>query len=113
MLAACAALATIAFPATAAAEPRGLAVSASLAGCHQAGDGTVCNLEVAFETIDGADRYTARVSTPAGGVEDFGQVGSGFASLPVTYAGVGRYVVTISAWGNGAADSNIARDSSR
>ena len=113
MLAACAALVAIAFPAPAAAEPRGLSVSASLAGCHQAGNGTVCNLNVAFETIDGAGRYTARVTAPAGGVEDFGEVGSGSASLPVTYAGVGRYVVTISAWGNAAAGSKIARDSSR
>ena len=115
LLAALAALAVAVFPAAAMAQPRGLAVTASLAGCHEAGTGTVCQVDVTFETIEGADSYTAMVKTPAGSTEDLGQVGAGSASLPVSYAGNGRYVVTISAWADATAGAKqrLARDASR
>jgi hypothetical protein len=77
-----------------------LGVSVSNGGCGIArGTQIVCQLQVSFNPIDGATRYTATVTAPNGGVTDVGAIGAGGASIPVAYTGDGSYSVTVSAWG--------------
>jgi hypothetical protein len=89
----------LAAPAVFGGGPGSIAVSASLAGCERLGGEVTCQVAVSFSSLGGADYYTATVTRPDGGAQDFGRVGPGSATLPVSYAGNGRYVVTISAWG--------------
>jgi hypothetical protein len=79
-------------------------VIASLGGCGVAGEGIVCQIDVSFSGVEGADYYTASVTRADGSVQDLGTVGSGegggSASVSVPYVGAGNYSVTVSAWGS-------------
>lgn len=75
-----------------------LAVSASLAGCGLAGGAIVCEIEAGFNSISGADSYTASVTLADASVRSFGTVSPGGASLYVPYVGAGIYRVEITAW---------------
>jgi hypothetical protein len=107
LVAAIAALAVVplrAFGVVGAGAPSGLSVSASLGGCGVAGEGIVCQIDVSFGGVEGADHYTASVTRADGSVQDLGTVGSGegggSASVSVPYVGAGNYSVTVSAWGD-------------
>jgi hypothetical protein len=78
-----------------------LNVSVSNAGCGiGGGSAVVCRLQVSFNQIPGATRYTAAVSGPDGSVADYGAIGPGGATITVPYTGNGTYSVSISAWGD-------------
>ena len=107
LVAAIAALAVVplrAFGVVGAEAPSALSVSASLGGCGVAGEGIVCQIDVSFTGVEGADYYTASVTRADGSVQDLGTVGSGegggSASVSVPYVGAGNYGVTVSAWGS-------------
>lgn len=93
------AAAAVAAPTVSGGGPGSISVAASLAGCDRSGGGITCQIGVSFSSLPGADHYTATVTRPDGSTQAFGHVGSGSATLPVTYTGNGHYVVTISAWG--------------
>lgn len=82
----------------------GLAVSASLNGCTTGSEEVQCSIGVSFGGLAGAAYYTASVTRPDGGVQDFGQVGAGAggggAELSVPYVGAGTYTVHVSAYGS-------------
>ena len=81
----------------------GLGVDASLGGCGVSSTQIVCQIQVAFDGIEGADHYTATVTRADGSVQSAGTVGTGedggSATLYVPYVGAGTYSVTVSAWG--------------
>ena len=79
--------------------PATLAVSTSLEACGLAGSDVVCELDVAYNAVSGASRYTATVTRADGSVVDYGNVGAGGASLYVPYVGPGSYSVRITAYG--------------
>jgi hypothetical protein len=93
-----------------------LDVSVSNGGCGIAGGSSVvCKLNVSFNAIDGASRYTASVIAPDGSVVDYGAIGAGGASIPVPYVGDGTYSVSVSAWGEKPSDRHakpLATDTS-
>jgi hypothetical protein len=72
---------------------------ASLDSCGIFEQQIVCKIDVGFNQVAGADRYTASVAAPNGSVADYGAVGPGGGSLWVPYAGDGTYTVTVDAWG--------------
>ena len=80
-----------------------LDAQASLDTCGLFENQIVCKIEVSYNAIAGADRYTASVAAPNGSVSDFGSVGAGGTSLWVPYSGDGDYSVTIQAWGTAPA----------
>lgn len=75
-----------------------ISVTASLEGCDGNEIGATCRVGVSYSSLAGASHYTARVTRPDGTTQSFGTVSAGHATLPVSYAGNGYYVVTISAW---------------
>lgn len=81
-----------------------LAVSATLDHCGVGESGIVCQLNVSWTGIEGAERYSAAVTLADGSVRDMGTIGSGpgggFTTLWVPYAGDGTYSVTVTAWGS-------------
>src|SRR5436190_22784907 len=79
--------------------PGSLDAQASLDTCGIFEQQIVCKLDVAFNQVAGADRYSANVTGPDGSVSDYGDVGPGGTSLWVPYVGDGTYTVTIQAWG--------------
>jgi hypothetical protein len=83
----------------------GLSVSASLGGCGVGGSQILCEIQVDFGGVEGADYYTASVTRADGSVQNAGTVGAGegggSASIYVPYVGSGTYTVTVSAWGGG------------
>lgn len=81
------------------ATAQSLSVSASLGGCGLAQTTIMCEIDASWNSIEGADYYTASVSAPDGSVTDFGNVGSGSASVYIPYAGDGSYSVQVTAWG--------------
>jgi hypothetical protein len=85
-------------------EAGGLGVQASLGGCGVSGSEIVCEIQVAFTGVEGADHYTATVTRADGSVQDAGTVGTGegggSATIYVPYVGSGTYSVTVSAWGS-------------
>jgi len=72
---------------------------ASLDSCGIFEQQIVCKIDVSFNQVAGADRYTASVAAPNGSVADYGAVGPGGGSVWVPYAGDGTYTVTVDAWG--------------
>ena len=82
----------------------GLTVSASLDYCGTSGNGISCKIDVSWNGVEGAERYSAVTTLADGTVLDLGTVGSGpgggSSSIWVPYAGDGLYTVTITAWGN-------------
>jgi hypothetical protein len=88
----------LAAPATASASAPSLQVSVTNGGCGPAGAPTRCTLDVIFNEIPGAARYTAAVASPDGSVVDYGAIGAGSGSVLVPYVGNGTYTVTVSAW---------------
>lgn len=95
----------------------GLSVSASLDHCGVSASGVVCKIDASWGSIDGADRYTATVTTPGGGEHNLGTVGgdAGSTSAWVPFAGNGTYTVTVTAWGadeNGR-DRRVRREDAR
>jgi hypothetical protein len=84
--------------------PASLGVSTSLGGCGLAGSDIVCELNVSYESVSGASRYTATVTRADGSVVDYGNVAAGGASLYVTYVGPGTYSVRITAYGSPPSD---------
>jgi hypothetical protein len=92
-------------------EPAGgLSVSASLGGCGVGGSQILCEIQVDFGGVEGADYYTASVTRADGSVQNAGTVGAGegggSASIYVPYVGSGTYTVTVSAWGGGEDDAD-------
>ncbi len=79
-----------------------ITVEALLAGCTRSAESVSCTIAATFTTLEGASHYTATVTRPDGSVVPLGPVPAGAAALPVTYAGNGEYLVTVSAWGPGA-----------
>ena len=79
--------------------PGSLNAHASLDTCGIFEQQIVCKLDVAFNQVAGAERYSANVTGPDGSVADYGDVGPGGTSLWVPYVGDGTYTVTIQAWG--------------
>lgn len=100
----------VAAPTVLGGGPGSISVSTSLAGCDRSGEGITCGIAVSFSSLPGADHYTATVTRPDGSTQEFGRVGQGSATLPVTYTGNGQYVVTISAWGGA---ERLGKSSSR
>jgi hypothetical protein len=80
--------------------PATLAVSTSLVGCGLAGTDVVCELNVSYESVNGASSYRASVTRADGSVVDYGSVGAGGTSLYVPYVGPGTYNVRITAYGS-------------
>src|SRR6266545_7777914 len=80
-----------------------LDAQASLDSCGLFENQIVCKIDVSYNEIAGAERYTASVAAPTGSVSDFGSVGAGGTSLWVPYSGDGDYSVTIQAWGTAPA----------
>lgn len=78
----------------------GLAVSAQLRGCGDAGSGVVCEVDVSHGTVSGASRYEATVTGPDGSVTALGEVGPGGARVWVPYVGNGTYSVEVAAYGD-------------
>jgi hypothetical protein len=76
-----------------------LGVTASLDQCGIAAATVVCKIDASWNTVAGAERYTASVTSPDGAVTDYGDVGGTSTSLWVPYVGNGTYTVTVSAWG--------------
>jgi hypothetical protein len=76
-----------------------LSVAASLDSCGTAADTIVCKIDVSWNAVPGANRYTASVTRADGSVVDFGDVGAGSASFWVPYVGNGTYTVSVSAYG--------------
>jgi hypothetical protein len=76
-----------------------LGVTASLDQCGIAASTVVCKIDASWNTVAGAERYTASVTSPDGAVTDYGDVGGTSTSLWVPYVGNGTYTVTVSAWG--------------
>jgi hypothetical protein len=76
-----------------------LGVAASLDECGIAASTVVCKIDASWNTVAGAERYTASVTSPDGAVTDYGEVGGTSTSLWVPYVGNGTYTVTVSAWG--------------
>jgi hypothetical protein len=76
-----------------------LSVTASLDQCGIAASSVVCKIDASWNTVAGAERYTASVTSPDGAVTDYGDVGGTSTSLWVPYVGNGTYTVTVSAWG--------------
>lgn len=76
-----------------------LRVSASLDSCGTAADQIVCKIDASWNSLPGATRYTARVTTPDGSVTDYGDVGPGGTSFWVPYVGNGTYTVTVAVYG--------------
>src|SRR5919106_1169295 len=81
-------------------EPAALSVSASLDSCGIAQTQVVCVIDVSVEPLPDARRYRASVTRADGSVIDYGSIGAGGASLPVTYVGAGTYGVRVSAYGH-------------
>lgn len=81
------------------AGPMELSVSASLASCGVSGSQVLCQIDVSFDPIEGAESYTASVTSPDGSVTDQGSVPAGGASVYVPYVGNGTYTVRVSAYG--------------
>jgi hypothetical protein len=79
-----------------------LGVSASLDSCGLLETQIVCQLSVSYATLPNATSYAASVTTPDGGVVDFGAVPAGGTSLTVPYAGNGNYGVRVTAYGTPA-----------
>jgi hypothetical protein len=76
-----------------------LRVSASLDSCGTAADQIVCKIDASWNSLPGATRYTARVTSPDGSVTDYGDVGPGGTSFWVPYVGNGTYTVTVAVYG--------------
>jgi hypothetical protein len=76
-----------------------LQVSASLDSCGTAADQVVCKIDASWNSLEGATRYTARVTSPDGSVIDYGDVGAGGTSFWVPYVGDGTYTVTVAVYG--------------
>jgi hypothetical protein len=76
-----------------------LDTQASLDSCGLLDQQIICKIDVAYNTVDGADSYTASVTAPTGAVSDFGDVGAGGTSVWVPYVGDGTYTVQVQAWG--------------
>jgi hypothetical protein len=84
--------------------PAALGVSTTLGGCGVAGSDIVCELNVSYESVNGASAYTATVTRADGSVVDYGSVGAGGTSLYVPYVGPGTYSVRITAYGSPPSD---------
>jgi hypothetical protein len=104
LLAAVAGLALPGFGGIGESEASGLALEASPGGCDGTGSAMVCEIDVAFGGVAGADYYTASITRPDGSVEEAGTVGSGegggSATIHVSNVSAGTYTVTVSAWGD-------------
>ena len=79
--------------------PQALSVSASLGGCGLANSAIVCQINVSWDALEGADYYTVSVTRPDGSVLDLGQGGGAGRTLFVPYVGSGSYSVQVAAWG--------------
>ena len=77
-----------------------LGVSATLDSCGIAGDQVVCKIDASWNAVPGATSYSASVTSPGGGVVDYGDAGGSGTSFWVPYAGPGTYTVTVSAYGD-------------
>lgn len=77
----------------------GLAVSASLGHCGVSGANVMCLVNTSFNSVDGAEYYTAAVTRADGSVVSHGTVSPGGAGLWVSYVGPGVYTVHVTAWG--------------
>ncbi|HYU16410.1 MAG TPA: hypothetical protein VEL05_10070, partial [Candidatus Acidoferrum sp.] len=82
---------------------------ASLDTCGLFSSQIVCKIDVGYNEVAGANRYTASVAAPNGSVSDYGTVAAGGTSLWVPYSGDGDYSVTIQAWGQAPAPGKHAR----
>ena len=76
-----------------------LQVSASLDTCGTVADQIACKIDASWNSLPGATRYTARVTSPDGSVTDYGEVGAGGTSFWVPYVGNGTYTVTVAVYG--------------
>lgn len=79
-----------------------LDAQASLDSCGLFDQQIICKIDVSYNSVDGADSYTASVTAPTGAVSDFGDVGAGGTSVWVPYVGDGTYTVQVQAWGTPA-----------
>jgi hypothetical protein len=100
LLVACLAALALSIP-TGTASGGSISVQASLGGCEPAGDAYRCQINASFTGVSDAEYYTASVTGPDGGTQDFGTVPAGSASVWPTYTGDGTYTITITAWDGG------------